>query len=108
MALSNPPAIQRHRCQILIRWKYLFPLAGILVSLLEFGYPFFIWSSKTRKIWFFGVRGMHIIIGVTMGMYLFSLVMIVLNVAAFGGRGCFADRKNSLFYSLRQLLREVV
>jgi hypothetical protein len=27
---------------------------------------------------------MHLLIGVAMGMYLFSLVMIVLNVAAFG------------------------
>src|SRR5436309_5229823 len=70
--------------EILVRWKYLFPMAGILICLLEFGYPFFIWSSRTRKIWLFGVCGMHIVIGVTMGMYLFSLVMIVLNVAAFG------------------------
>jgi hypothetical protein len=70
--------------EILVKWKYLFPVAGILICLLEFGYPFFIWSRKTRKIWFFGICGMHILIGVTMGMYLFSLVMIVLNVAAFG------------------------
>jgi len=27
---------------------------------------------------------MHVAIGLTMGMYLFALVMIVLNVAAFG------------------------
>ena len=70
--------------EMLVGWKYLFPLAGILICLLEFGYPFFIWSSTTRKIWLLGVCGMHIVIGVTMGMYLFSLIMIVLNVAAFG------------------------
>src|SRR5947207_9205264 len=70
--------------EILVRWNYLFPLAGILICLLEFGYPFLIWSSRTRKIWLFGVCGMHFVIGVTMGLYLFSLVMIVLNVAAFG------------------------
>jgi uncharacterized membrane protein YphA (DoxX/SURF4 family) len=70
--------------ELLVRWKYMFPLAGILACLLEFGYPFFIWSSKTRKIWIFGICGMHIVIGLTMGMYLFSLVMIVLNMAAFG------------------------
>ena len=70
--------------EILVRWKDLFPLAGILVCLLEFGYPFFIWSSRTRKIWLFGICGMHLVIGVAMGMYLFALVMIVLNVAAFG------------------------
>ena len=27
---------------------------------------------------------MHVMIGLTMGMYLFALIMIVLNVAAFG------------------------
>jgi uncharacterized membrane protein YphA (DoxX/SURF4 family) len=70
--------------EILVRWKYLFPVAGIFICVLEFGYPFFIWSTKTRKIWLSGVCAMHVAIAVTMGMYLFSLVMIVLNVAAFG------------------------
>ena len=69
---------------VLVRWKDLFPVGGILVCLLEFGYPFFIWSSRTRKIWLFALCGMHLAIGVAMGMYLFSLVMIVLNVTAFG------------------------
>jgi len=82
-ALIRPP-FNVIDAEILVRRKYLFPMAGILICLLEFGYPFFIWSSRTRKIWLFGVCGMHIVIGVTMGMYLFSLVMIVLNVAAFG------------------------
>jgi hypothetical protein len=70
--------------EILVRWKYLFPVAGIFICVLEFGYPFFIWSTKTRKIWLSGVCAMHVAIAVTMRMYLFSLVMIVLNVAAFG------------------------
>ena len=82
-ALIRPP-FNVIDAEILVRWKYLFPMAGILICLLEFGYPFFIWSSRTRKIWLFGVCGMHFVIGVTMGLYLFSLVMIVLNVAAFG------------------------
>ena len=70
--------------EILVKWKYLFPVAGILIWVLEFAYPFLIWSTRTRKIWVFGVCAMHVVIGVTMGMYLFSLVMIILNVAAFG------------------------
>jgi hypothetical protein len=70
--------------EILVRWKDFLPLAGILVCLLESGYPFLIWSSRTRKIWLLGICAMHLLIGVAMGMYLFSLVMIVLNVAAFG------------------------
>jgi Vitamin K-dependent gamma-carboxylase len=70
--------------EILVRWRYLFPVAGIFVCLLEIGYPFFIWHSKTRKIWLIGICAMHVGIGLTMGMYLFALIMIVLNVAAFG------------------------
>ena len=70
--------------EILVRWKYLFPVAGIFICLLEIGYPFFIWNSQTRKIWLVCICVMHVGIGVTMGMYLFALIMIVLNVAAFG------------------------
>jgi Vitamin K-dependent gamma-carboxylase len=70
--------------EILVRWKYLFPATGIFICMLEFGYPFFIWNTRTRKVWLGGVCAMHVAIAVTMGMYLFSLVMIVLNVAAFG------------------------
>jgi len=93
--------------EILVRWKDLLPLAGIFVCLLESGYPFLIWSNRTRKIWLFGICAMHLLIGVAMGMYLFSLVMIVLNVAAFGP-GLFAERAKRSRYSLRLLLRNVV
>jgi Vitamin K-dependent gamma-carboxylase len=72
--------------EILVRWRYVFPVAGIFICLLEIGYPFFIWNSKTRKIWLIGICAMHVGIGLTMGMYLFAFVMIVLNVAAFGFR----------------------
>jgi hypothetical protein len=72
--------------EILVRWKHLFPVAGIFICLLEIGYPFFIWNSKTRRIWLIGICGMHLGIGLMMGMYLFALIMIVLNVAAFGPR----------------------
>src|SRR5919106_1870816 len=70
--------------EILVRWKYLFPVAGIIVCLLEIGYLFLIWSHRTRKIWLICICAMHAGIGLTMGMYLFALIMIVLNLAAFG------------------------
>jgi hypothetical protein len=82
-ALIRPP-FNEINPEILVTFKHVFPLAGILVCLLEFGYPFLIWSTKTRKIWLISVCGMHVVIAVTMGMYLFSLIMIVLNMAAFG------------------------
>jgi hypothetical protein len=70
--------------EILVKWNYVFPVAGIFVCLLEITYPFFIWNDRTRKIWLICICGMHLGIGLTMGMYLFALIMIVLNVAAFG------------------------
>jgi hypothetical protein len=94
-ALIRPP-FNVINPEILVTWKYLFPLAGILICLLEVGYPFFIWSTTTRKLWLLGVCTMHVVIAVAMGMYLFSLVMIVLNLAAFGP-GCFAQRTKDQF-----------
>ena len=72
--------------EILVSWKYLFPVVAISIWALEIGYPFLIWSSKTRKIWLICICALHAGIGLTMGMYLFAFVMIVLNVAAFGFR----------------------
>jgi len=82
--------------EILVRWNYLFPVAGIFVCILELGYSFFIWNDKTRKIWLICIVGMHFALGVTMGMYLFALIMIVLNVAAFG-QGVIGDSAKQLF-----------
>ena len=93
-ALIRPP-FNVINPEILVTIKYVFPLAGIVVCLLELGYPFFIWNTKTRKIWLLGVCTMHAAIAITMGMYLFSLVMIVLNVAAFGA-GVFRARREQL------------
>jgi Vitamin K-dependent gamma-carboxylase len=70
--------------EILVKWKDFFPIAGISVWLIEIGYPFFIWSKRTRLAWLICVLLMHIGIGLFMGMYLFASVMIILNVAAFG------------------------
>ena len=70
--------------EILVRGQFVFPIVGVVICLLETGYPFFIWGNKTRSIWLICICGMHILIGLAMGMWLFSLVMIVLNVAAFG------------------------
>lgn len=70
--------------ELLVKWKYLFPALGIGVWLIELGYPFFIWSKRTRLVWFTCVLLMHIGIGLFMGMYLFASIMIVLNLAAFG------------------------
>jgi HTTM domain len=82
-ALTRPP-FDVISPDILIRFKYLLPILGISICLLELGYVFFIWMKKTRFVWLACIVGMHVAIGLTMGMYLFALVMIVLNLAAFG------------------------
>jgi len=70
--------------EVLIRMAFVLPLFGILVCVMEATYPIFIWLRKTRFVWFVGVLGMHVAIGLMMGMYLFASVMVILNVAAFG------------------------
>jgi hypothetical protein len=69
---------------LLIHFKYVLPLLGISICLLEVSYPVFIWMKRTRPIWLAGILAMHAAIGLMMGLYLFALVMIVMNVAAFG------------------------
>jgi hypothetical protein len=76
----------------LIAWKNLFPILSISVLLLETGYPLFIWLRKTRTFWLVAVIAMHVAIGLAMGLYLFALVMITLNVAAFGAEFSFGTR----------------
>jgi len=92
-ALTRPP-FDIISPDILIRFKYLLPILGISIVLIELGYVFFIWMKETRFIWLGCIVGMHIAIGITMGMYLFALVMIVLNLAAFGADPGFAERRS--------------
>ncbi len=82
-ALTRPP-FDLIPAEVLIRCAPLLPAMGILVCLLETGYAIFIWPKRTRPFWLAGILLMHLSIGLTMGLYLFALIMIVLNLAAFG------------------------
>jgi uncharacterized membrane protein YphA (DoxX/SURF4 family) len=82
-ALISPP-YNLVSPQVLVTWKYFLPLVGIFICTIETGYPLFIWLKETRLIWLTCIIGMHIVIGLTMDLYLFSLIMIILNLAAFG------------------------
>lgn len=68
----------------IVAFKTVLPLLGIAVWLIEIAYPVFIWRRRTRKLWLVLTCGMHLAIGLTMRMHLFALVMIALNLAAFG------------------------
>jgi len=69
---------------ILVRFKYALPVLGISICLIEVSYPICIWLKKTRLIWLICILAMHAAIGLMMGLYLFALVMIIMNLAAFG------------------------
>jgi hypothetical protein len=85
--------------EVLVSYKYLLPLVGSTICLLETGYPLFIWSKKTRTIWLTCIIGMHIAVVLTMGLFLFSLIMITLNIAAFGSVRIFGQRALEAGYS---------
>jgi hypothetical protein len=82
-ALTRPP-FDVLPAEILVHGKLFFPLAGALICLLEASYPFLVWNRRTRLPSLLAICLMHLMIGLAMGMYLFGLVMIVLNLAAFG------------------------
>jgi len=82
-ALTRPP-FNVIPPDTLVSWQAFLPVAGIAICTIETGYAFFIWPKRTRLAWFTCIIGMHIGIALTMGLYLFSFIMIVLNVAAFG------------------------
>lgn len=82
-ALTRPP-FDLIPADSLIHFSFLLPFIGISVCLLETVYPIFIWPRRTRSFWLTAILLMHLSIGLAMGLYLFALIMIVLNLAAFG------------------------
>jgi hypothetical protein len=82
-SLTRPP-FNVLPVELIVGCRAILPLIGILVCVLEAGYPVFIWFQTTRLIWLISIIGMHITIGFSMGLYLFGTVMVVLNLAAFG------------------------
>jgi hypothetical protein len=82
-SLTRPP-FNLISPEILVHLKYALPILGISICLIEVAYPVFIWIRRTRFFWLACIVAMHMGIGLMMGMYLFALVMIVLNLAAFG------------------------
>jgi hypothetical protein len=82
-SLTRPP-FDLIPVETLVRFKCVFPIAGVAVLLLEIGYSFSIWHRRIGRPWLLAILIMHIGIGLAMGMYLFASIMIILNLAAFG------------------------
>jgi len=82
-SLTSPP-FNILPLEVLVKGKYVFAIAGLCIWLLEISYPVLIWPKRTRPIWLAGILALHVATGLTMGLHLFALIMIVLNLAAFG------------------------
>lgn len=54
------------------------------VLVIETLYMVFIWPKATRRFWLWNIVILHVLIGVFMGLYMFGLVMIIINFTAFG------------------------
>jgi hypothetical protein len=91
-ALTSPP-FNLIPPSVLISCRYVLPVVGIATCVLESGYAIFIWPKRTRAVWLMCTIGMHVTIALTMGLYLFSLIMITLNAAAFGPGLVFPGRR---------------
>jgi hypothetical protein len=50
---------------------------------LEIGYAVLVWPRRTRTLWVLATIGMHVGIGLLMGLASFAMLMITLNVSAF-------------------------
>jgi hypothetical protein len=82
-ALTRPP-FDVLPAELIARFGWALPPLGIAVLAVEVAYPLLIWPPRTRLLWLTLICLMHFGIGIGMGMHLFAVVMIVLNVAAFG------------------------
>ena len=50
---------------------------------IETAFPIFMYLKRSRKFWIVNIVMLHVGIGLIMGLYMFGLIMIILNVAAF-------------------------
>jgi regulator of protease activity HflC (stomatin/prohibitin superfamily) len=57
------------------------------VIAIEIGYGVGMGWRKTRAIWLALVLGMHLGVGLCIGMWLFAIIMMILSAAAFAGHG---------------------
>lgn len=82
-------------------------VGGWAVILLELGYSVFIWFKPTRQLWLWATIALHVGIAMLMGLYFFSAVMILINLAAFHYPylPSHNDYKPSIFPSLKPLRR---
>ncbi len=79
----SQPAFSTFDLRWLARYSWIPMLAGWGTLVVEIGYAFFIWPRLTRRVWFIVTLGLHVGIGLFMGLIFFSSVMILLSGCLF-------------------------
>ncbi|WP_262249840.1 hypothetical protein [Parapedobacter soli] len=84
-AVSQPGFESVFKPDLLFLGSYplLWTMGGWVVVILELGYSLFIWFKGTRAYWLAAMLALHTGIALFMGLYSFSALMVVLNLAAF-------------------------
>jgi predicted DCC family thiol-disulfide oxidoreductase YuxK len=77
------PQFQQFDPTPLLGWAVLFPALSIMAAFSQVGYPVLVWTRLRVPIVLIAEL-LHIGIAIFLGLWLFSLVMIALNTAAFG------------------------
>ena len=80
-----------------MEWLAWYPFIPMILSwftmVIETFYCIGMWVKKLRVFWLLGIIGLHIGIGLFIGLYLFSLVSVCLSLGAFG-YVCFEDLRD--------------
>jgi uncharacterized membrane protein YphA (DoxX/SURF4 family) len=80
--------VQPRFMQFDLLWLANYPTVPLLLGLLTFSfqtsYPVFVWWRRTRQLCVVGAIVFHLAIALVLGLWLFSAIMIVFDVAAFG------------------------
>jgi hypothetical protein len=77
------PAFRTFELGWLARHPFIPVLAGWATLVVEIGYAFFIWPRRTRRAWCMATIGLHLGLGLFMGLVFFSSVMILLTSCLF-------------------------
>jgi len=79
----SQPAFRTFDLSSLARHPWIPMLAGWGTLVVEIGYPFLIWPRRTRRAWGMATIGLHLGVGLFMGLVFFSSVMILLTCCLF-------------------------
>jgi hypothetical protein len=80
--------MQPQFAQFDLAWLAGVPALAVMATwatlVVEIGYPIFIWPRATRRLWISVTVALHLGIGLFLGLWLFSAMMITLTASAFG------------------------